>query len=86
MMIIGYIICLFYFWFGYKILGSKTYGCFLHQFITIISFIFLYIASIFYIFKGEYIYLWTPVIPYIVYAYNQDRLRKKMKTIIYKKN
>lgn len=85
-MIIGYVICLFYFWFGFKVFGSKTYGSFLHQLIVIVSFVSLYMSSIFFIFKSDYIYLWVPALPYIIYAYNQDRLRKKMKTIIYKKN
>ena len=86
MLLVGYMICLFYLWFGYKIFTGKTFGSFLHQFIIIITCFSLYASFIFFIFTKQYIYLGIPCVPYIVFAYNQDRVRKKMKNIVYKKN
>ncbi len=86
MLIFGYIVSLFYFWFGYKIFTGKTFGSFLYQVIIIITFFSLYTSSVFFIFTKNLSYLIIPTIPYIIYSLIQDRIRKRMKTIIYKKN
>lgn len=86
MLIFGYILSLFYFWFGYKIFAGKTFGSFLYQIIIIITFLSLYISTVFFIFTKNLGYLAIPAIPYIVYSIIQDNIRKKMKLIIYKKN
>ena len=86
MLLLGYIISLFYFWFGYKIFTGKTFGSFLFQILIIITFFSLYVSSIFFIFTKNFLYLLIPFLPYTLYSIIQDKIRKKMKTIIYKKN
>ncbi len=86
MFLIGYLISAFYLWFGYKIFTGKTFGSFIYQIITIITWFSLYLSSVLFIFKSNIYYLLIPTVPYIIYSLYEDRIRRKMKNIIYKKN
>ncbi len=86
MYLVGYIICLFYFWYGYKIFMSKTFGSFIFQLVILLLSMFLYFTAILYIFRPNPYLLLLPIIPYTAYGYFNYTISKKMNKIIYKKN
>ncbi len=86
MYVLGYIISLFYFWFGYKIFIGKTFGSFLYQLIILFMSTVLYFTAIFFIFKPNPYILLISLLPYTIYGYFNYIILRKMNKIIYKKN
>jgi hypothetical protein len=82
MICIGYILCIFYLWLGYKIFNDKTYGSYIYQFIIVLTSLSLYYSVFKYILTKNIYYLVIPLIMFILYFYIDNKLKKKNKYIL----
>ncbi len=85
MKMLEHLLGIFYLWFGYKIFKSKTFGSVMHQLRVLIMSSILIASSVLYFYLKKSNYLIVPIIPYAIYFYFDNNIKKRMKTIIYKK-
>ncbi len=80
------VICLVYILFGYNTLNSKSYGSLKYLLSNIFLSSTLVLSVILFIITGNYIYFYIPLIPFIMFIKIDNDIKKKLRTILYKKS
>ncbi len=84
--IVNTVICLFYLLFGYNILNFKSYGSLKYLLVNIFLCITIVMSIVLFIFTGNNFYFYIPIVPFIMYIKIDNDIKKKLRTILYKKS
>jgi hypothetical protein len=79
------LIFLIYLFFGYNIFKSKSYGSLKHLLSNIILCFFILIGFTTFVMTSNNLCLYVPILPLIIYLKIDNDIKKKLKSLLYKK-